>query len=59
MTAGGSSLSYDPTTDEYTYVWRTNKAWLNTCRQLVVKLNDGTFHRAKVHEIGTSTAPSG
>jgi uncharacterized protein len=45
-TAGSSSLSYDPTTGTYTYVWKTEKAWANTCRQLVVKLNDGTLHRA-------------
>lgn len=46
VTAGSSSLSYDATTDTYTYVWKTEKAWAGTCRQLVVKLNDGTFHRA-------------
>ncbi len=46
VTAGGSSLSYNATTDQYTYVWKTNKAWANSCRQLVVQLNDGTFHRA-------------
>jgi predicted extracellular nuclease len=45
-TAGSSSLSFDPTTNVYTYVWKTEKAWVNTCRQLVVKLNDGTIHRA-------------
>jgi len=46
LTAGSSSLSYDPSTDTYTYVWKTDKAWANTCRQLVVKLNDGTYHQA-------------
>lgn len=46
VTAGSSSLSYDASTDTYTYVWKTEKPWANTCRQLVVKLNDGTFHRA-------------
>ena len=46
VTAGSSSLSYDPSTDTYTYVWKTEKAWAGTCRQLVLKLNDGTFHRA-------------
>ena len=44
--AGGSSLSYDDDTDQYIYVWKTEKAWANTCRQLVVKLIDGTYHRA-------------
>ena len=42
VTAGGSSLSYDAATDTYTYVWKTNKAWKGTCRQLVVKLSDNS-----------------
>jgi len=46
VTAGSSSLAYDPSTDTYTYVWKTNKAWANTCRQLVLRLDDGTYHQA-------------
>lgn len=46
VTAGESSLSYDAGTDRYNYVWKTSKDWSGTCRQLVVKLDDGTFHRA-------------
>jgi hypothetical protein len=46
VTAGGSSLSYDATTDRYNYVWKTDASWAGTCRQLVVELNDGTIHRA-------------
>jgi hypothetical protein len=46
VTAGGSSLSYDPVSGQYTYVWKTDKAWALTCRQLVVKLVDGTEHVA-------------
>jgi hypothetical protein len=46
VTAGSSSLSYDASTDTYTYVWKTDKSWAGTCRTLVVKLNDGTLHRA-------------
>ena len=46
MTAGNSSLSFDPLTDQYNYVWKTEKSWGGTCRQLVVKLNDGTEHIA-------------
>jgi hypothetical protein len=41
-----SHLTYDATTDTYTYVWKTNKGWADTCRQLVVKLNDGSTHVA-------------
>lgn len=46
VTAGSSGLSYDAATDTYRYVWKTNKAWANTCRQFVLGLNDGTFHSA-------------
>jgi sugar lactone lactonase YvrE len=46
VTAGGSSLSYDAASDQYVYVWKTNSSWAGTCRQLVVRLNDGSIHRA-------------
>ena len=46
VTAGNSSLSYDPSTDTYTYVWKTENSWAGTCRQLVIQLNDGCVHRA-------------
>jgi hypothetical protein len=46
VTAGGSSLTYDPLADQYTYVWKTDKAWAGTCRQLSVTLNDDTVHTA-------------
>jgi Domain of unknown function (DUF5011)/HYR domain/Domain of unknown function DUF11 len=45
-TPGNSVLSYNATSDQYSYNWKTLKAWEGTCRQLVVKLNDGTEHRA-------------
>jgi hypothetical protein len=40
-TAGSSGLSYDATTDLYTYVWKTDKAWTDTCRQFTLTLLDG------------------
>jgi hypothetical protein len=46
VTAGNSSLSYSAGTGTYTYVWKTDKAWAGMCRQLVVRLNDGTDHVA-------------
>jgi hypothetical protein len=44
VTAGQSSLSYDKTTDTHSNVWKTDKTWANTCRQLLVTLRDGTVH---------------
>jgi len=46
VTAGASSLSYDANVDQYNYVWKTDKTWAGTCRQLVVRLVDGTDHYA-------------
>jgi len=46
VTAGSSSLSYDATSDQYNYVWKTDKSWVGTCRQLMVKLKDGSSHSA-------------
>ena len=42
MTAGQSSLSFDPVSLQYTYVWKTLKSWSGTCRQLQLKFADGT-----------------
>jgi HYR domain/FG-GAP-like repeat/FG-GAP repeat len=46
VTAGASSLSYDATTDRYSYVWKSDKAWKGTCRKLVLKFNDGSTREA-------------
>ena len=47
VTAGGSSLSYNASTGQYTYIWKTDKAWANSCRQLILKLRDGSQHIAQ------------
>lgn len=46
VTSGSSSLQYDPVTQQYTYVWKTQKAWATKCYQLVLRLNDGSDHVA-------------
>ena len=46
VNAGSSSLSYNASTGTYSYVWKTDKAWQDTCRQLVLKFDDGTIARA-------------
>ena len=47
VSASSSPLSYDPANDRYTYVWKTDKAWANSCRQLQVKFTDGATYTAK------------
>ena len=40
-TLGSNSFSYDPVTGIYTYVWKTEKSWAGTCRQVSVQFIDG------------------
>jgi hypothetical protein len=46
LTAGNTSLNYESATDQYTYVWKTEKGWKGTCRQLIVRLVDGSSRSA-------------
>lgn len=46
FTAGQSSLQYDASAGQYIYVWKSEKSWAGTCRQIQVKLIDGTTHTA-------------
>jgi hypothetical protein len=48
LTAGNSTLTYSEGQPfgQYHYVWKTEKAWVNTCRRLDLKLIDGTTHYA-------------
>jgi hypothetical protein len=45
-TATVSGLKYDPTANQYIYNWKTASNYAGTCRQLIVRLADGTYHRA-------------
>jgi hypothetical protein len=45
-TGNVSSFKYDPVANQYIYNWKTDPKWAGTCRQLVVKLADDTYHRA-------------
>jgi uncharacterized repeat protein (TIGR03803 family) len=42
----GSGLTYDPATNTYVYVWKTDKTWAGSCRQFVLRLNDGKEYQA-------------
>jgi len=44
--SGNSTLTYDATSDTYSYIWKTDKAWANTCRRLTVRFVDGTVAEA-------------
>ena len=46
VSAGKSSLAYDPSTGQYTYVWKTKRSWFGTCRLFTLRLVDGTDHVA-------------
>jgi Regulator of chromosome condensation (RCC1) repeat len=43
--AGGSGLGYDAASGQYSYIWKTEKAWAGTCRVLSLRLADETEHR--------------
>ncbi|RIK33219.1 MAG: hypothetical protein DCC55_35375 [Chloroflexi bacterium] len=49
VTAGRSELQFDPATQTYTYVWKTDRSWAGTCRQLTVRLKNGTEQAALFH----------
>ncbi len=44
VAASNSGLRYDTATGHYGYNWKTQKGWSNTCRQLILKFDDGTEH---------------
>jgi Domain of unknown function (DUF4082) len=44
VTAAGSSLQYDSTADQYSYVWKTTSNGAGTCVEFDLGLNDGSTH---------------
>ncbi len=46
LAASQSGLKYDVLGEQYIYSWKTEKAWDNTCRQLVIRFTDGSLHIA-------------
>ena len=44
----GDGLAFSVQSGQYSYAWKTNKLWANTCRTFVLKLADGTYHYVDV-----------
>ncbi|HEU5138117.1 MAG TPA: PxKF domain-containing protein [Steroidobacteraceae bacterium] len=44
VATGNAGLSFDPATSTFTYNWDTNAGWAGTCRNVVVRLVDGSRH---------------
>jgi hypothetical protein len=41
----------------YRFLWRTEQRWAGSCRQLVLKLDDGTMHRVAVQFVRHGSNP--
>jgi hypothetical protein len=46
-TPAEGALSYNASSDRYTYLATSAKSWAGSCRDLIVTLRDGTTHRAR------------
>jgi hypothetical protein len=44
---GVSTLTFNTTNQWYHLAWKTDSKWMGTCRELVVRLRDGTDHLAR------------
>jgi hypothetical protein len=55
--AGHKGLHYVPTYDVYVFLWKTKSHWDNSCRQFVLKLSDGSYHRADARFPGNPARP--
>jgi hypothetical protein len=41
-----SAFSYNTHTNLYQFNWKTDRRWEDSCRRLLVRLDDGTVHTA-------------
>jgi hypothetical protein len=47
VTAGGSSLQYDSGSNQYTYVWKTDKSFAGQCRMFTITFTNGDVRKAE------------
>jgi len=45
--AAAGRLAYQPQSQRYTFYWATDSAWTGSCKELVVRLGDGSVHTAR------------
>ena len=59
VSASSSGLSYEVSSDQYTYVWKTDKRWTG-CRQLEMVLIGRLFARGELqaHQVAVAVAAS-
>lgn len=50
-------VTYDASTDRYTFVWKTLEEWQGSCREFVLTRKDGVQHRAYFRFDVTPTFP--
>jgi hypothetical protein len=41
------AFAYDRRSDKYMLLWKTDKKWAGSCREFVLKLDDGSVHTAR------------
>jgi hypothetical protein len=46
VAAAGDPLTYNASSEVYTFAWKTLKSWANTCRTLEVTFDDGSYNTA-------------
>jgi hypothetical protein len=44
--SGKTNLTYDATRNLYRYAWKTDRQWMGTCQQLVMRFKDGSEQKA-------------
>ena len=52
---GDSALQYDAGAQQYVIVWKTSRDWAGSCRELVVRLRDGSEQSVEVTFRATPT----